>query len=129
MANCRDRATALEYGRRWRQRMPFSITTPGRTRITILVMIATLLVVPALVRATFSSSPTSPIRLNRGFERPPAKCHIPPPPLVVLKTLSLGQAAPPKLDWPAAVLDERSPHALPEGSPDALRGPPILSLA
>jgi hypothetical protein len=108
--------------------MPSSITIHGRARFTVLVMVAALFVVPALVRATFSSSPTSLIRLNRGFERPPAKCQIPPP-VVLVAALSRSEAEPPKLDLLVPVFDAPAPDAPPEGSPDAFRGPPIPSLA
>jgi hypothetical protein len=108
--------------------MPSSLTLHGRARVTILVMIAALFVVPALVRATFSASQTSLIRLNRGFERPPAKCQIPPP-VVIVAALSRSEAEPPKLDLLVPVFEAPAPDAPPEGSPDAYRGPPIPSLA
>jgi hypothetical protein len=111
--------------------MSLASSTPiaGRARVTILVIIATLFLVPALVRATFSTSPTSPVRLNRGFERPPAKCHVTPPPVVMVKALLRGEAEPPKIDRLVLVLDGPGPDAPPVGSPDAFRGPPILALA
>jgi len=114
-----------------RLNIPVHPSTPkaDRTRVTILVLIAILSVVPALVRATLSSSPTSLIRLNRGFERPPAKCLVPPPALMIVKTLSVVETENPKGDLFVPVLEVPGPDAPPEGSPDAFRGPPIPSLA
>jgi hypothetical protein len=92
------------------------------------VIIATLFVVPALVRATSSGSPTSPVRLNRGFERPPAKSHVTPPSIVVVKAPLCGEAEPPKVARPVFVVGEPRPDPPPDGSPDGFRGPPLLAL-
>ena len=52
-----------------------SMRIAGRARIAILVTVAALCVVPALVRATFSGSTSTPIRLNRGFRASPREGH------------------------------------------------------
>ena len=101
-----------------------SVRIAGRARVAILVTVAALCVVPALVRATFSGS--TPIRLNRGFERPPAKATIAPPPTVAVAPVSHQETDLSRVDRRAPAVDEDAPHAAPVRPPDALRGPPAF---
>jgi hypothetical protein len=100
-----------------------------RIRVAILVMVGALCVVPALVRATFSGSPTTPIRLNRGFERPPAKSTLPPPQTVAVTPVIEDRAEPVIPDRFSRVPAENRLVAAVEYAPDPLRGPPILPAA
>jgi hypothetical protein len=99
-------------------------TPAARARVAILIVVGALCVVPALVRATYSFSTTSPLRLNRGFERPPSKATVAPPAQAVVLPLldtDTGSAAPEH--WPAPV-DIVTLRSFFETPPDALRGPP-----
>jgi hypothetical protein len=55
-------------------------------RVGIALLVSILLIVPALVRAMepLRASTPSPVRLSRGFELPPAKCHVTPPTAVAV---------------------------------------------
>lgn len=108
--------------------MPSRSSTPiaYRIRVAILVMVAALCVVPALVRATFSGSRTTPIRLNRGFELPPAKSTLPPPQTVAVTPVRHDRAEPVTRERFSRVPGEICLVAPPEYAPDPLRGPPIL---
>ena len=97
-----------------------------RIRVAILVMVVALCVVPALVRATFSGSPTTPIRLNRGFELPPAKSTVAPPQTVSVTPVRHDRAEPVTRERFSRVPDEIPLFAPLEYAPDPLRGPPIL---
>jgi len=103
-----------------------SVRIAGRARVAILVTVAALCVVPALVRATFSGSTSTPIRLNRGFERPPAKATIAPPLTVAVALVSHQETGLSHVDRRAPAVDEDAPHAAPVRPPDALRGPPAF---
>jgi len=107
----------------------FSPTIAGRARVAILVIVATLCVVPVLVRATFSGSARTPIRLNRGFERPPAKSTIAPPTAAAATPLSRHEAAPSTRDRFSPIPNDILPGSLLELAPDPLRGPPIPRFA
>jgi hypothetical protein len=98
----------------------------GRARVAILVTVAALCVVPALVRATFSGSTSTPIRLNRGFERPPAKATIARPLTVAVTAVPHQETGLSRIDRRAPAVDEFAPDAAPVRSPDALRGPPAF---
>jgi hypothetical protein len=106
--------------------MPVNSSMAGRARIAILVIVAALFVVPVLVRATFSPSPSSPIRLNRGFERPPAKSQLAPPHVAVLRSPSLDGCEPSPLDRDLPDLDTAITPDPPERSPET-RGPPAFA--
>ena len=103
-----------------------SVRNAGRARVAILVTVAALCVVPALVRATFSGSTSTPIRLNRGFERPPAKATIAPPATVAIAPAPHQETGLSRIDRRGPAVDEVAPHAAPVRSPDALRGPPTF---
>jgi hypothetical protein len=96
----------------------------GRARLAILVTVAALCVVPALVRATFSGSTSTPIRLNRGFELPPGKATIAPPANVAVAPVSDEETGLSQVDRRAPAVDEVAPDAAPVRPPDTLRGPP-----
>ena len=98
----------------------------GRARVAILVTVAALCVVPALVRATFSGSASTPIRLNRGFERPPAKATIAPPPDVAVAPVPHQETSLSRIDRRAPAVDDVAPDTAPVLPLDALRGPPAL---
>jgi hypothetical protein len=97
----------------------------GRARVAILVTVAALCVVPALVRATFSGSTSTPIRLNRGFERPPAKATIAPL-TVAVTAVPHQETGLSRIDRRAPAVDEFVPDAAPVRPPDTLRGPPAF---
>lgn len=99
----------------------------GRARVAILVTVAALCAVPALVRATFSGSTSTPIRLNRGFELPPTKATIAPPPNVAVALVSHQETGVSRIDRRAPAVDEVAPDAAPVLPPDALRGPPAFT--
>jgi hypothetical protein len=111
--------------------MPFAPAMRSRLRsATLLLLVATIALVPPLVRATarFGADTASPLRLNRGFESPPSKCTVEPPvdvrgqavPIVVLSI---------HVEWFDAPASEPQPHSAPSQSPDPLRGPPLISLS
>src|SRR5689334_4914954 len=110
--------------------MPSSFSgAAGRARLAILLVVAALCVVPALVRATYTPSGASTVRLNRGFSLPPAKSSVARPVQVAIvfaepmhDDASLGRA-----DHTVRCADETIPDAPPDRSPDALRGPPRTS--
>jgi hypothetical protein len=110
--------------------MPSRSSTPvaSRIRVAILVMVAALCVVPALVRATFSGAPTTPIRLNRGFELPPAKSTLPPPQTVAVTAVRPDRAEPVTRERLSQNPGEIRLVARHEYAPDPLRGPPILPI-
>ena len=89
--------------------------------------IATLAIVPALVLATQQASGPS-VRLTRGFNAPPAKCHVVPP--ITGAAAVLRESPPSPHVRPAGfVLAELIPDSLPVLSLDPLRGPPASPLA
>ena len=97
-----------------------------RFRVAILVMAAALGVVPALVRATFSGSTATPIRLNRGFELPPAKSTLTPPESVAVTAVTHEPIEPATGARFSPVPDDVALVSRPERAPDPLRGPPIV---
>jgi hypothetical protein len=105
-----------------------SVRIAGRARIAILVTVAALCVVPALVRATFSGSTSTPIRLNRGFELPPGKATIAPPANVAVAAVCDEDAGLSQIDRRSPAPDEVAPETAAVHPPDALRGPPAFPL-
>lgn len=102
-----------------------ALTVVTRSRQAgIVVIIAALFVVPPIVRATSRVGSSSPIRLNRGFETPPAKAD-------VLTSLEQVAVLTP-LHIPEAPLGARRPSRFVEPTlvaqcdrvPDLERGPP-----
>src|SRR4051812_24413251 len=65
---------------RMRASVPIAPATFFRTA-TIILIVATIAMVPPLVRATArpGADTSAPIRLNRGFQQPPSKCIVVPP--------------------------------------------------
>lgn len=99
----------------------------GHIRVGVLLMLATLAVVPALVFATHQGA-TPSLRLTRGFNAPPEKCTITPPAAVVQSVSRHEPQTPHGHPAAAAVLSESIPESPPEHAPDTLRGPPAGSL-
>jgi hypothetical protein len=67
-----------------------SIVLGSRLRTaTLLLLVATIAFVPPLVRAAARIGPetSSPLRLNRGFEAPPAKATVAPPAEIPFETV------------------------------------------
>jgi len=97
--------------------------------VLIALLIATLVCVPPLVRATqkldsAASSSSLSIRLNRGFDAPETKCKVPPPAASSLRPFVDDEVAPP-LEVTQGYVDVVAfPVSQYESSPDALRGPP-----
>jgi len=106
---------------------PISTT---RFRVVLLALVAAILVVPALVRASGSVThkSTSPLRLNRGFEAPAAKASVTA--LRLLVEVSPCHAdVELRASWTCTHVDEAIPHAPSHRPPDVLRGPPATSFA
>jgi hypothetical protein len=95
----------------------------GHIRAGVLLMLATLAVVPALVFATHQGA-TPSLRLTRGFNAPPDKCTFTPPAAVV-QSVSRHEPQTPHAH-PAASADhsESVPDSPPERAPETRRGPP-----
>jgi hypothetical protein len=95
---------------------------------TLFLLVATIALVPPLVRATarFGADTSTPLRLNRGFESPPSKSTIAPP-------VDVHRQSVPTLvvsihvEWFDAPVNEPLPYSAPSHSPDPLRGPPLIS--
>jgi hypothetical protein len=106
-----------------------SIVARRLVRPAIFLIVATLAVVPALVRARTTQSIASGLRLNRGFDAPPSKWCISPPPAT-----PAGWTARPILQPQFRMVrtlvssDEALPHYLPLPFLDPLRGPPSASV-
>ncbi len=106
-----------------------STVTRGRRTSVLFVVIAALLIVPPIVRATATIKSSSPIRLNRGFETPPSKGNV-----VTLAEQASAPASPrePELPRVAPLLlaggDVRTTVAPSDHSPDLQRGPPVIAL-
>jgi hypothetical protein len=104
-----------------------STAIAARARVAILVIVGALFVVPVLVRATCSPSPSAPLRLNRGFERPPAKCLVPPPQDGSIANTPVDDERPVPDDRRVPIIDDSARVRPAERSPDPLRGPPSVS--
>jgi len=124
--------TAVEYLPHAKRMSAISSATVARhVRVGVFLLVATLFVVPALVRATKSlrESTPSPIRLSRGFELPPTKCSIAPPPDVTVPAVSVVEPELRRINRRALAFDEFLPDSFLDSSPEALRGPPNAQLA
>jgi len=109
-----------------------SPTTVARyVRAGAFLLVATLLIVPALVQASkpLRESTPSPIRLSRGFKLPPTKVNVAPPPDVAVSLVSLEESEPTLGNRRALAFDEDIPDLTHHSSPEALRGPPNAPLA
>jgi len=97
---------------------------------TLFVLVATIAFTPPLVRATARIAPdtSSPLRLNRGFDTPPAKCTVVPPVEISFET-GQHRVLPLGVERSGAAGHEPLPDSPVSPSPDALRGPPLPSLA
>jgi hypothetical protein len=114
---------------RMRASVPIAPATFFRTA-TIILIVATIAMVPPLVRATArpGADTSSPIRLNRGFQQPPSKCIVVPPadaPPQSVQHLML----PTQVNRFDAPRDESLPDSARSPSLDPLRGPPVLPLS
>jgi hypothetical protein len=98
----------------------------GHIRVGVLLMLATLAVVPALVFATHQGA-TPSLRLTRGFNAPPDKCTIAPPAAAV-HAVSRHEPQAPQARPATAGRSESIPALLFERAPDTPRGPPTDSL-
>lgn len=108
------------------------VTSAGRTTLAwSLLVIATLMLLPTLVRATQSfdaRAGSSSIRLNRGFDSPESKCKAPAPDTVAIAAIVVEYAAPPvRREFPRA--SDPHPVSQQELPPDPFRGPPSLPLS
>jgi hypothetical protein len=99
----------------------------GHIRVGVLLMLATLAVVPALVFATHQGA-TQSLRLTRGFNAPPDKCSITPPAAVVQSVSRHEPQTPHTHPAATVVLSESIPDSPPARAPGTLRGPPTDSL-
>lgn len=97
----------------------------------MLLLVAALITLPSLVRATqhvSASQDSSPIRLNRGFDQPQAKCRVAPPDdQVVVRSASFDDAVVPHAPR-IAPIDEPIAASPPVSVSDPLRGPPSTFL-
>ncbi|HEX4346574.1 MAG TPA: hypothetical protein VHZ73_03335 [Vicinamibacterales bacterium] len=93
----------------------------------VALIIATLVLMPSLVRATQSLRHDTPcIRLNRGFNSPESKCRVQPPSPPVAAPIVIVSAVPAVvLSQPGAISLVETQHDTP---PAVLRGPPPLSI-
>ena len=97
-------------------------------RPSVWVVIATILAVPPLVRATQhleGSAASSPIRLNRGFDFPKSKCQVTPPVGLPAQWLQRVQPETASVTGRTPIFDESIPDSPPDSRPDLLRGPPL----
>ena len=93
-----------------------------------LLLVGVLLVLPSLVRVTqhvSASQDSAPIRLNRGFDQPQAKCRVAPPDdHIVLHSEAVDDAVVAHAPAAAPVVEERIPVLPAIPAPEPLRGPP-----
>ena len=98
-------------------------------RLCVALIVATLLVVPPLVRATQhfdNGSASSLLRLNRGFAAPETKSQVlPPSHNAVVQALAVDEPPVPPIARRVHAFDECLPDSPPDSPPDALRGPPL----
>jgi hypothetical protein len=95
-------------------------------------LVAVILFVPPLVRATqhFDRGTTpSPLRLNRGFDAPEAKCHVAPPDDLSVRSVVLEDPRSGQVVRRSSAVDEPTPDLPLGSSPDPLRGPPLSHIA
>jgi hypothetical protein len=92
-----------------------------------LILVAILLALPSMVRATqhvSASRDSAPIRLNRGFDQPQARCRVAPPgDHVVIRSAVTTTPIITRAPCIAAV-QEPIPVSPSVAVPDPLRGPP-----
>ena len=101
-----------------------ALTVVTRSRqVSILVIIAALLVVPPIVRATSPIGASSPIRLNRGFETPPAKAVVPSIEQVGVLVSLHAPEMPPAVRRSSHLVEPRIVGQA-DRAPDPERGPP-----
>jgi hypothetical protein len=100
-------------------------------RSASLVLIAVMVLMPPLVRATqpLTGNPASQIRLNRGFDRPETRCDVTPGlTQPVVATISAGGLDPSQILAPYSN-DEPVPCTPAHLPFDSLRGPPSVLIA
>jgi hypothetical protein len=109
--------------------MPSNFSIGARARLGILAIVTALCVVPPLVRATYTATGASTLRLNRGFSLPPSKSRVARPDDVAAIVApaderQISDRVAPRVR-PA---DDSVPIAPPDRSRDPLRGPPRARL-
>lgn len=111
--------------------MPMMLSNISHVRFRALVIVAALVCLPPLVRATQPLDPGSgpqPIRLNRGFAAPEAKAQVAPPSqIVIARAITRDAPQVPELTHPPRPVGDAIPDS-PDASPDTLRGPPVRPL-
>ena len=112
---------------------PAMSTAPSGSRsraATLLFLVAIIVFVPPLVRATALIVPNtpSPHRLNRGFDAPPKKCTIAPPADLVFQCVPQLRVSM-RVERFSAPATDPLPDLLLGPSPDTLRGPPRPALS
>jgi hypothetical protein len=99
-------------------------TLARRACLGLFMAVMALILVPPLVRATSTGFGSSPIRLNRGYEAPPAKCSIEPPGEAAPHAEPPDAAAVPHAFALVSSADQSLPSSLLAFAPDDQRGPP-----
>jgi hypothetical protein len=106
-----------------------SAITTRRRRIGVLsIVIAALFVVPPIVRATATIKSSSPIRLNRGFETPPAKGDVMSSLERIAEPASMHEPEPPQVGQRVLSRDDSRVVAPFDHAPNLERGPPAVTL-
>lgn len=112
--------------------MRASILNGRILRGTIFIVLAVLVVVPPLVRASrrvSEASSSSTLRLNRGFDAPVAKSDVTPPQTAAPHWAVLHVPADPAPLHPRPSLDVPLPQPPPDPTPDSPRSPPAFPIA
>jgi hypothetical protein len=102
----------------------FSTTARRHVRGVIFIVIGVLCVVPPLIRATPHHPSTPQIRLNRGFQAPPAKWHVMPATEILSSDPVVETSVPDNTRRVRIDVDEGVILSPPDLSLDPLRGPP-----
>jgi hypothetical protein len=105
-----------------------NVVIRGRRTGVLFLVIATLFVLPPIVRATATIRSSSPIRLNRGFETPPTKGDDETTLQQAAEPASLLEPEPAVVVERAPAQDESSTLAPSDHTPDPQRGPPAFAL-
>ena len=94
----------------------------------LVVVIAALLVVPPIVRATSTIKSSSPIRLNRGFETPPSKGDAATSLERAAEPVSIHEPEPTHTGQRLPSRSESHAATPSDHSPDPKRGPPTATI-
>src|SRR5262245_42186414 len=106
-------------------RMTRRLSTGARRHVrgVIFLVVGVLCVVPPLIRATPHQASKPQIRLNRGFQAPPAKWHVEPATEILLSSPVAETTTPVTTRRVHIDADEGNVLSAPDFSPDPLRGP------